>query len=327
MPTGDVVRFRDADLSGEARLAAIARVIGEAGLFAFDANALAERLLGDAVFANMMMLGFAWQKGLVPVGLEALMRAVEMNGVEVGRNVDAFAAGRLAAADPDFARASETTPEETLDEIIAHRVAFLTGYQDEAWARRYRATIDRLREAERPHGSEIVTEAAARALFKLMAYKDEYEVARLHMEVGFLDELRETFEGDFKVVYHLAPPFLAAGKDARGRPLKRRFGPWIQTPMRMLARMKRLRGGVFDVFGYTAERRAERELIGWYETLLATLIDRLRGDEPLALLAIAAAPMEIRGYGPVKEEAIRKVRAEVANKLRAGASAKGQRAA
>jgi indolepyruvate ferredoxin oxidoreductase len=327
MPTGDVVRFRDADLSGKARLAAIARVVGEAGLFAFDANALAERLLGDAVFANMMMLGFAWQQGLVPVGFEALTRAIELNGVEVDKNVDAFAAGRLAAADPDFALAPAEAAPETLEEVIARRVAFLTDYQDEAWARRYRATIERMREAESPHGSEIVTGAAARALFKLMAYKDEYEVARLHMESGFLDELRENFEGDFKVEYHLAPPFLAARKDARGRPLKRQFGAWIQTPMRVLARMKRLRGGVFDLFGYTAERRAERELIGWYESLLETLIDRLRSEEPRMLVELAEAPMEIRGYGPVKEEAIKKVKTKVASRLRTAAPGKDQRAA
>ena len=327
MPTGDVVRFRDADLAAKARLAAIGRVVGDADLSAFDANALAERLLGDAVFANMMMLGFAWQKGLVPTGLEALMRAIELNGVEVDKNIDAFAAGRLAAAEPDFARAAEARPEETLEEIITRRVAFLTDYQDEAWARRYRAMIERVRAAEKPHGSEALAGAAARALFKLMSYKDEYEVARLHMESGFLDELRENFEGDFKVVYHLAPPFLAAGRDARGRPLKRRFGPWIQTPMRALARMRRLRGGVFDLFGYSAERRAERELIGWYEGLLETLIVRLRDEEPRALLAIAEAPMEIRGYGPVKEEAIQKVRADVANRLRAAEPSKDQRAA
>ena len=327
MPTGDVVRFRDADLAAKARLAAIGRVVGDADLSAFDANALAERLLGDAVFANMMMMGFAWQKGLVPTGLEALMRAIELNGVEVDKNIDAFAAGRLAAAEPDFARAPEARPEETLEEIIARRVAFLTNYQDEAWARRYRAMIERVREAEKPHGSEALAGAAARALFKLMSYKDEYEVARLHMESGFLDELRENFEGDFKVEYHLAPPFLAAGKDARGRPLKRRFGPWIQTPMRALARMRRLRGGVFDLFGYSAERRAERELIGWYEGLLETLIVRLRDEEPGALLAIAEAPMEIRGYGPVKEEAIEKVKANVANRLRSAEPTKDQRAA
>jgi indolepyruvate ferredoxin oxidoreductase len=247
--------------------------------------------------------------------------------VEVDKNIDALAAGRLAAADADFSREPEATAEETLEEIVARRFAFLTDYQDEAWARRYRATIERVREAERPHGSEIVTEAAARALFKLMAYKDEYEVARLHMESGFLDQLRENFEGDFKVEYHLAPPFLAAGKDARGRPLKRQFGPWIQTPMRALARMKRLRGGVFDVFGYSAERCAERELIGWYEGVLETLIGRLREEEPRALIGLAAAPMEIRGYGPVKDEAIRKVKAKVGNELRTWESGKDQRAA
>lgn len=242
-----------------------------------------------------------------------MTRAIELNGVAVERNLEAFAAGRLAAEKPDFAGANQQEPpRETLDEIIGRRAAFLTDYQDDAWASRYRATVERVRAAERPRGSEALTEAVARALFKLMSYKDEYEVARLHRQTGFLDELRQNFEGDFKVNYHLAPPLLPLGKDARGRPRKQRFGPWIETPFRWLARMKRLRGTAFDLFGRTAERRMERALIGWDQGLVETMIIRLPSAPPQALLALAKTPMEIRGFGPVKEDAVRKVRQEVA---------------
>ena len=144
-----------------------------------------------------------------------------------------------------------------------------------------------------------------------MAYKDEYEVARLHMQTGFLDELSRTFDGDYRVTYHLAPPFLPAKHDARGRPRKRAFGPWIQVPLRMLARLKFLRGTAFDPFGYAAERRTERELIAWYEGLIAEILDRLDGTVLPDLVALAKAPMEIRGYGPVKDAAIEKAKADV----------------
>jgi indolepyruvate ferredoxin oxidoreductase len=326
MPTGDIVLARDADLSAEARLAAIARVTGEDNLSTFDANALAEERFGDAVFANMIMLGYAWQKGLAPVSLDGLQRAIALNGVEVEKNVEAFAAGRLAAAKREDAGETET-PAETLDETIARRAAFLEDYQDAAWARRYRARVEQVRAAEAPLGSQTLTEAVAHSLFKLMSYKDEYEVARLHMRSSFLDELGRQFEGDFKVHYHLAPPFLATGLDARGRPRKRRFGQWLQTPLRLLARLKGLRGTRLDVFGYSHERRAERALIGWYEALIETLIARLAGEEPQALLALARAPMDIRGYGPVKAQAIETVKAEVARLSRPAELASGARVA
>jgi indolepyruvate ferredoxin oxidoreductase len=161
----------------------------------------------------------------------------------------------------------------------------------------------------------VLTDAVARSLFKLMSYKDEYEVARLHMETGFLDELRRNFEGDFKVNYHLAPPLLPFGKDARGRPRKKQFGQWMQAPFRLLTWMKGLRGTAFDVFGYTAERRMERDLIAWYEDLIATILARLGESGPQAQLALARAPMDIRGYGPVKVEAVKKVKANVADML------------
>jgi len=312
MPTGDVVRFRDADLASPARLRAIRQVIGDGNLDTINANALAERLLGDAVYANIIMLGFAWQHGLVPVSLQALLRAIELNGVAVERNKQAFAWGRIAAADPDFLPSTESAPEaETLDQLISRRVDFLTAYQNAAYAARYRRVVTDVRDAEASLNSEALTEAVARTLFKLMAYKDEYEVARLHMQSGFLDELKREFEDGFKIQYHLAPPFLPSRRDARGRPRKRAFGRWIQMPLSILARLKRLRGTPFDPFGYSAERRAERELIAWYEGL----IDRMLVDFDAArlpdLVAIARAPLDIRGYGPVKDAAIGKVTAEV----------------
>jgi indolepyruvate ferredoxin oxidoreductase len=313
MPTGDVVRVRDADLAAGARLSAIARVIGNDHLSTIDANALAEELLGDSVYANMLMLGFAWQGGLVPISLAALDRAIELNGVAVARNKQAFAWGRIARADRDFLpKASRGEPAaETLDEMIARRSAFLTQYQNRAYATRYEATVARVRRAESGFGSEKLTDAVARSLFKLMAYKDEYEVARLHMESGFLDELRREFEGDFKVKYHLAPPLLPSRKDARGRPRKRAFGPWLQMPLKLLARAKFLRGTVFDPFGYTVERRGESELIRWYEREIDTMLAKLTAKSLPDLVAIARAPLEIRGYGPVKDAAIPRAKAEV----------------
>ncbi|MGY4329680.1 Pyruvate/2-oxoacid:ferredoxin oxidoreductase gamma subunit/uncharacterized small protein (DUF1192 family) [Bradyrhizobium sp. LB7.2] len=312
MPTGDVVRFRDADLASPARLRAIGQVIGDGNLDTINANALAERLLGDAVYANIIMLGFAWQRGLLPVSLSALLRAIELNGVAVQRNKQAFAWGRIATADPDFLPKTDESPKtETLDQLIDRRAEFLTAYQDRVYATRYRTLVANVRNAEANLNSKALTEAVARALFKLMAYKDEYEVARLHMQGGFLDALKGEFEGNFSIQYHLAPPFLPSRRDARGRPRKRAFGQWIQTPLAMLARMKGLRGTPFDPFGYTAERRAERELITWYDRVINRLLSGLDAAHLPDLIAIAKAPMDIRGYGPVKDAAIGKVKAEV----------------
>ncbi|CAH1666037.1 Indolepyruvate ferredoxin oxidoreductase, alpha and beta subunits [Chelatococcus asaccharovorans] len=318
MPTGDMVRHPDADFAAPARLAAIAGVIGADALTAVDANALASSILGDSVYANVVMLGLAWQQGLVPVSHAALVRAIALNGVAVAENLAAFALGRLHAAEPvlgsDHASAAGETPE-TLDAVIARRVAFLTAYQDAAYAARYAARVERVRRAEAAHGAQDLTEAVARSLFKLMAYKDEYEVARLQTDPAFRDELGRAFEDGFKVSYNLAPPFLPAARDARGRPRKRAFGPWLRPALAVLARMRHLRGTALDVFGYSAERRMERELIGWYEALIETLLAKLDTGQINNLVAIARAPMDIRGYGPVKEAAARKVRADVEDRL------------
>ncbi|MDN2581167.1 indolepyruvate ferredoxin oxidoreductase family protein [Aquibium sp. ELW1220] len=318
MPTGDIVRRRDADLAVDRRISAIASVTGRQALTAVDANHLAEKLFGDSVFANVMMLGFAWQQGLVPVSLAALGQAIELNGVATETNHRAFLAGRVAQAMPerlDGLLAPKTPAKETLDQIVTRREAFLTDYQDAGYAARYRRTVDRVRRLEREIGSERLTEAVARSLFKLMAYKDEYEVARLHVQTGFAERLAQEFEGDFRIVHHLAPPVLPAGHDARGRPLKRAFGPWIRLPFHVLARLKRLRGTVFDPFGHTAERRMERDLIGWYESKVDAALDRLTRDDHARLAEALALPMQIRGYGPVKEEAAVRIRAEVERML------------
>jgi indolepyruvate ferredoxin oxidoreductase len=244
------------------------------------------------------------------------MLAIELNGVAIEQNRQAFAGGRLAAADETFIASllGQTVKEETLEQLIARRADFLTAYQNSAYAGRYIAFIDHIRQTEdkRLPGSTVLTTAVARSLFKLMAYKDEYEVARLHMDTGFLERLKQEFEGNFAVNYHLAPPLLSSGKDARGRPLKRTFGPWIQKLFRLLARLKFLRGTALDVFGYTPDRRLERELIGWYEALITGLLPQLRADTIESLVKIASLPMEIRGYGPVKEIAVREVKTAIA---------------
>jgi indolepyruvate ferredoxin oxidoreductase len=320
MPTGDVVRFRDADLEIPTRLRALETLIGAGALWHLNANAAAESLLGDAVFANVMMLGFGWQHGLVPVSHAALMRAIELNGVAVEQNKAAFAWGRLACADAAFVRQAMgggAPAAETLDGAIARREAFLADYQNAAYAKKYRMLIDRMRRAEASLGSERVTDAVARSLFKLMAYKDEYEVARLHVGTGFIERLHDRFEDDFKITYHLAPPLLPGERDWRGRPRKRQFGQWVLTLFQVLARLKFLRGTRFDIFGYTAERRMERDLVAWFETVIGQLQSRLSAGTLTEITEIARMPMDIRGYGPVKSESAHKVRGDMERRLTA----------
>jgi indolepyruvate ferredoxin oxidoreductase len=320
MPTGDIVRHRDASLETPARMRRLERAVGADNLVSLDANRLSDALFGDTVFANVIMLGAAWQQALVPVTSDALMRAIELNGVAIEQNKQAFASGRLVAVDRDFAPSllGQTQKEETLDEIISRRVHFLTAYQNAAYADRYRKLVDEIRDVEGrgAPNSQILTTAVARSLFKLMAYKDEYEVARLHMETGFQDRLRQEFEGDFTVNYHLAPPILSSAKDARGRPLKRQFGRWIENAFRILARLKFLRGTPLDLFGYNSERQMERGLIDWYEKLVIDLMPWISPDAIERLTGIAGKAMDIRGYGPVKIQAVAKVQRETEELVR-----------
>ncbi len=318
MPTGDLVLHRDADLRTDDREAAIRQAVGPQNVAALDANGMAETLLGDAVYANMILLGHAWQQGLVPVGLAALDQAIVLNGVQVENNCLAFAIGRTMAARPerlkDFA-GGEAPDEPTLEDLIEKRAAFLAGYQSRAYAHAYRDRVQAFSARLPPDGREELSTIAAKALFKLMAYKDEYEVARLHTKMGFEEEVQRSFTGDYKIHYHLAPPLLPLGKDARGRPRKRAFGPWIRPGLRLLAGLKGLRGTAFDPFGYTSERRMNRALIGWYEDCLDR-VARYHGEANHAqCLTILQAPLEMRGYGPVWDKAVKEQRGRVEAEL------------
>jgi indolepyruvate ferredoxin oxidoreductase len=320
MPTGDIVLRRDADLMVGVRTGSIRKAVGAENVAPLDANKLSDDLLGDQVFANTIMLGFAWQKGLVPVDLWALDRAIELNGVAIEKNRDAFAIGRIMAETPEALTPHlepEVDREPTLDELIEERAAFLVGYQDEAYARRYRDRIAAFR-AALPEGTQtpLVTEAA-KSLFKLMAYKDEYEVARLHTQMGFEDELAQRFTGDYKVHYHMAPPLLPLGKDERGRPKKVELGRWMRPALGMMAKMKRLRGGMFDVFGYTHERRMNREMIDWYEGIMERVAAKATAENAGDCTTILHAPMEMRGYGPVWEDAVKAEKPKAEERLAA----------
>jgi indolepyruvate ferredoxin oxidoreductase len=237
MPTGDLVLRRDADLKIDARASAIASVVGADNMGAFDANSASEALFGDAVYANVMMLGFAWQRGLVPVTLDALTRAIELNNVAVDANKRALACGRLMASADPSALAAHLNPKPDFatspEDIIARRAEFLEGYQNRAWADRYRRRMSRVRGGSMPVENRLeLVNAAAKSLFKLMSYKDEYEVARLHDDPAFRKSLTDRFQGDFRIVHHFAPP-LPRRRQGCARPAAedRAFGPAIR-PMR-----------------------------------------------------------------------------------------------
>jgi len=314
MPTGDIVRIRDASLNTDQRLAAIQQAIGQSDFPSVDANKLAETLLGDTVFANIIMLGLAWQAGLVPVSYAAMLRAIELNGVAVEKNIKAFACGRLAFAEPERINALLTPAvqvAEPLHKMIERRVAFLTDYQDAAYAEQYAQQVERVHVAEQAFDSEKLTTAVARSLFKLMAYKDEYEVARLHTDSAFKQQINEQFSGDFTLKYHLAPPLISFKKDGRGRPMKREFGAWMTPAFKQLAKMKKLRGSKLDIFSYTAERKMERGLIDWYLSVIDRSLAQLNADNHAEMEKLLVMPMDIRGYGSVKHEAVEKVQAQV----------------
>ncbi|MBT8137184.1 MAG: indolepyruvate ferredoxin oxidoreductase family protein [Gammaproteobacteria bacterium] len=316
MATADFVLDRDASLRADDRVDAVRAAVKE--LATVPANRLAGKLLGDTIYANVLTLGMAWQKGLVPVSLDAMHRAIELNGVKVETNLAAFNWGRLVAADPEFVAGlippAQDFAAETLMQVVQRRADFLVDYQDKRLADKYTALVDRVRNAEQElvAGSDVLSEAVARSYFKLLAYKDEYEVGRLHTRTGFAEQVAQQFEGDYKLNYHMAPPLLSPGVDARGRPRKRAFGPWLTPLLGMLARMKGLRGTPLDLFGYTAERRLERALIVEFEQLVERLLAGLTTEKLAAAAAIAAMPMEIRGFGPVKIDAAKKVREQLA---------------
>jgi len=313
-PTAAFTRHPDMAFPADAMMAKIREEVGEAKTHFVDATAIATALLGDAIGANLFLLGYAYQKGLVPVSSAAIERAIELNAVAVDFNKQAFTWGRRAAVDLDAVKRFAHVPEHvaaeamSLDQLIARRAELLTDYQNAAWADRFLARIARIRAREQALGGDAelpLTEAVTLGLFKVMSYKDEYEVARLFTNGAFEAQIEEQFEGDFKLVFHLAPPILARRDPVTGHLRKRAFGPWTMSAFRVLARLKGLRGTAFDLFGYTGERKLERQLISDYESLLDTLEARLTLDNRKIAIELARLPLRTRGFGHVKEGAVR----------------------
>jgi indolepyruvate ferredoxin oxidoreductase len=316
-PTAGFVKNPDWKAPGAACEAVIRGSVGDTRVGALDAEQVAVQLVGDSIYTNPLMLGYAWQQGRVPLSHAALMRAIELNGVQVDNNKAAFEWGRRCAHDlpavqallrpSAAAQVIQFVRKPSLDETIRTRAEFLTGYQDAAYAARYRSFVDKVRAAEAPLGGTQLSEAVARYLFKLMAFKDEYEVARLHTDPAFTARIAEMFDGDVRIVHHLAPPGIAK-RNAKGELVKQPFGPWVRTAFGVLAKLKGLRGGPLDIFGRSDERRTERALVAEYA---ATIDELLRGlsAERLALAAeIARLPEEIRGFGHVKARHLAAVR-------------------
>jgi len=326
-PTAAFVHDPDWQFPAGSCASAIESAVGPGLVGSFDAEQAAVQLIGDSIYANPLLLGYAWQKGRVPLSHAALMRSMELNGVQVDNNKAAFEWGRRCAHDLAEVQALYQATQvihfakkPALAELVARRVEFLTGYQNAGYAEGYRALVAQVEAAEKPLGKGTrLSEAVARYLFKLMAYKDEYEVARLHTDPAFTAKLGQMFEGDFKLVHHLAPPLLAQ-KDEQGHLRKKAFGPWMRNAFSGLARLRGLRGTPFDVFGYTAERRTERALIDEYRADIALLLQGLNPERLALAVEIASIPEGIRGYGHVKErhlEAARGKREELLGEWKA----------
>ncbi|GIK87267.1 MAG: indolepyruvate ferredoxin oxidoreductase [Betaproteobacteria bacterium] len=316
----------------------IADAVGPGDAEFLDATRLATGLMGDSIATNLFMVGYAYQRGRLPVSEAAILRAIELNETAVESNKRSFLWGRLAAVDPQRVAQAAVAVElpdsqrlsGSLDEVVSRRVAFLADYQDRAYAERYAKLVARVREREQAvtPGETALAEAVARAYFKLLAIKDEYEVARLHAETGFEQRIAAQFEGDYRLNFHLAPPILARPDPVTGVPRKRAFGPWMMPAFRALAKLRRLRGTAFDVFGRTDERRRERALIGEYEAVVDELLAKLDPHNLGTAVEIARLPLDIRGFGHVKErnlEAVKRREAELLARLRGGAAAPAAR--
>jgi indolepyruvate ferredoxin oxidoreductase len=308
---GDFTRNAEFSLPTERLRRALAGAAGREQTHFVDASRLAIALLGNSIGANMFMLGYAYQLGAIPLSASAIEEALELNGEAVAMNVAAFRWGRRAAVDlasvEALAKPKEVDENRrlslSLDETVARRVEFLTAYQNSAYAAHYRTLVEKAKaiETAKAPGKSGLAEAVARYLFKLMAYKDEYEVARLYTDGAFLKQVENEFSGDnLRFEFHLAPPILTKPDGRTGAPKKMSFGPWMMTGFRLLAKLKVLRGTAFDPFGYSVERRTERKLIADYETTLAELFDRLTPENHALAVGIAAIPEKIRGFGHVK---------------------------
>ena len=308
IPVAESLRNPDAELKIDLLLEKLRFAAGAEQVETFDAQTLAEEFLGDTITSNILAMGFAWQRGLVPVSLEALARAIELNGVAVAANQLAFSLGRVAAAEPQALQTlrdapTEAATDESFEALVARGVAHLSAYQNAGWARRFEQRVRALQQQEAALAGADTTlplaRNAARSLLKLMSYKDEYEVARLYSDGAFAKKLADQFEGDLKLEFHMAPPLLSRPKYGQA-PAKIRLGGWMLPAMKWLARGKALRGTAFDVFGHTQERRLERALIERFEARVDELLQRLTADRQGLAAQIAALPLGVRGFGHVK---------------------------
>ena len=333
--TGEFTKKPDWRIPVDTVYGQISRLCGNDNLDMLNATKLATRLMGDSIATNMFMLGYAWQKGAVPVGETAILQAIALNGAAIKMNQNAFLWGRRAAF--DLAKVTEAAEppvqndaahdhrrlSETLDEMIARRVDMLTRYQSAGYAKKFRQLVDKVLAAETQASGKpgALSEAVTRYAYKLMAYKDEYEVARLYTDGVFLNNLKNTFDGDYKLQFNLAPPLLAKRDPRTGHLQKMTFGPWLLPAFRALAKLRVLRGTPLDVFGYTAERKMERQLIADYFATVESLLAGLKPDNVALAAEIAAIPEHIRGYGHVKEAHLDTAKAQEAallEKFRSG---------
>jgi indolepyruvate ferredoxin oxidoreductase len=322
---GDFTRNADFSLPTERIKRAIMTAAGREKSRFVDATRLATALLGNSIGANIFLVGYAYQLGALPLSAGAIEQAIELNGEAVPMNLAAFSWGRRAAVDPAAvealiaARAGAASPARTLsqsfDEMVARRVAFLTAYQDAAYAARYRDLVARVQttEAAKAPGRSGLAEAVARYLFKLMAYKDEYEVARLFSDGAFRAQVKSTFDGeDLRFEFHLAPPLFARKDPVTGVAKKMSFGAWMMPAYRALAKFKFLRGTALDPFGYTIERRTERALVADYEAMLEEILAALTPGNHHLAVGLASIPEKIRGFGHVKARHLTAAKAEEA---------------
>ncbi len=328
--TGEFTRHSDISFPANTLKLSIEASAGADKCDFLDAQRIATALMGDSIATNLFMLGYAYQKGLIPIGGEALEKAIELNGTAVPMNLGAFRWGRRAASDlaaveklaaPPVPESGVVIPfvklSRTTDEIVAARVKHLTGFQDAKLASRYTALIERVRkiEEQKVPGLSTLAESVARNYAKLLAYKDEYEVARLYAEAAFRAQVDQTFEGDFKLKFHLAPPLFSARDPQTGHLIKQEFGAWLLPAFKVLAKLKFLRGSKLDVFGYTAERKMERALIGQYETLIDELLAGLNPVNHALAVKLASIPDDIRGYGHIKDANVEKAKRKEAELL------------
>ncbi|HEU4852322.1 MAG TPA: indolepyruvate ferredoxin oxidoreductase family protein, partial [Telluria sp.] len=322
--TAAFVKNPDWQFPGESSRAEIVKACGASNVDFVDAGTIATALMGDSIATNMFMLGYAFQKGQVPLAEASIMKAIELNGVAVGFNKSAFTWGRTAAHDLASvtkavtpAKVIEFKRNETVDQIVARRVELLTAYQNAAYAAQYKSFVDQVRAQEEKLGKGTrLSEAVARYFYKLMAYKDEYEVARLYTTGAFAEKVAGMFDGEVTLKFHLAPPLLAR-KDKDGHLVKREFGPWMMNAFGLMAKFKGLRGTPLDIFGYTDERKMERALISAYRDTVASLLPTLSPENLAQAVAIASIPEEIRGFGHVKERHLKAAKAKEASLLAA----------